>query len=125
MCQQAEVQLLQDPVGNLNMESLVNFPFEIEKILSRDMVSYRETCPHWIDYEILDALPDHLKERYIDRFKLPEICISPPNVTVKIKCPGESGYGFDRHDCSNHYPKSCEKIKETFESMCKNSVLKK
>lgn len=92
----------------------------LEEMLTDKMLRNRETCEHWVDYEIYDALPDHLKERYVSKLKFPSIyvtCNSSKNdCKVLIECkvdPLKNG-GKLRCDCAANYPKTAEYLLNPF-----------
>lgn len=73
----------------------------------------RETCPHWIDFEIYDSLDDRLKKVYLEQFKFPEFSYMPnakENVKFAMRCRANHNDLPSKNycDCSEHYKKTIE-----------------
>lgn len=72
----------------------------------------RETCPHWIDYEILDALPENLKQKYINQFFPPHFVMVPhgDKYVPKLQCLANHHDCMHKNivDCTEHYPKTMQ-----------------
>lgn len=82
----------------------------------------RETCEHFIDYEILDALPtEELKEKYILQLINFEVIIRPQTdskeASIHIYCFEKLLH--NKKDCSACYEKTLQDLKEEFKGFCK------
>ena len=79
------------------------------------VIDHRETCHHFINYEIYDSLNEELKEKYIDQFKPFELVMCPSDseeVKLKIICFA------NHHDCMSKFRVDCsESYKETLNSL--------
>lgn len=79
---------------------------------------HRETCPHWINYEILDALPEPLKQKYINQFSPAQFVMALENgkYVPKLRCLASHHDCMHKNivDCSEHYPKTMEEMNKDF-----------
>jgi hypothetical protein len=80
------------------------------------MIELRETCHHWIDYEILDALQEELKQKYIDQFEIPTLIYRSEEKKFSIECKSNhlDAMCYMRCDCSEYYPKTLKESPEFF-----------
>ncbi len=107
----------------MNLNILSDFMFmkdtfvELAKLRA---LKNKETCPHWIDYEIYESLPEGLAEKYLEQFDFPTICISKgsgeSSFSTKILCKPR-----DRDppqvcsiDCSACYPVTLNTLFQDF-----------
>lgn len=76
----------------------------------------RETCHHWIDYEIYESLSDALKEKYLNSFNEHKICWTPPcldkssKINVKCKSNDKDRISEYFHECTECYTKTCDQL---------------
>ncbi len=82
----------------------------------------RETCEHFIDYEILDSLPtDELKEKYMLQLINFEVIIRPQTdskeATIQICCFEKLRH--NKKDCSACYEKTIKDLRDEFNGFCK------
>jgi hypothetical protein len=83
-------------------------------------LSNRETCHHWIDYEIYDCLSSGLKSKYIEQFDMPRIVHAKSKdeekFKLKILCRANNK---DKSlimicDCSKKYKKTLKQLVKSF-----------
>lgn len=83
----------------------------------------KETCPHWIDYEIYEYLPEGLAEKYLEQFDFPTICLSKghgqEDFSRKALCKAKDRdpKGTVTIDCSCCYPRTLENLFKDFGSI--------
>jgi hypothetical protein len=83
----------------------------------RMILKNRETCRHWIDYEIYDYLTDELKEKYLGQFEVPQFAVIPSEKKYTVCCKANKydSLGLYRCDCTKKYPKTLKQFKKKFE----------
>jgi len=74
----------------------------------------RETCHHWINFEIYDALNDSLKEIYVDQFTIPRLSWWQNGEKIEVICKANhlDNLNLAVCKCTEQYPKSGEEIKK-------------
>ncbi len=91
----------------------------------------RETCHHWIDYEIYDALDERLKQKYIESvgeielYFRPEYLLEKAHIGVRCRANNKDEYHISTCDCSENYKKTCNEILTHIKEnglVCMNSV---
>lgn len=80
-------------------------------------VKNRETCEHFIDYEVFDALPtDELKKKYMLQLINFELIIRPPTdekeLLIEILCFKK--IDGKRQSCGCCYEKTIQDLKDEF-----------
>lgn len=78
------------------------FKNNFEEEVNSSAIHNRETCHHWIDYEIYDALPEDLKNKYISQFPLPQVALN--------KLPEDKEYALSILCKANHKDKPYQNI---------------
>lgn len=88
--------------------------FCIREQVKSKALEKRETCHHWINFEIYDYLSKDLKQKYLDQFDLPNFIYDFNERKMSGMCranhldsPSEC-----RCDCSDKYPATLKFIKE-------------
>lgn len=74
-------------------------------------ISFKETCHHWIDYQIFEALPFELRKRYVDQFDIPVVTkarfSNEEDLKVVVRCRANYkdplNYGLNACGCENNY----------------------
>jgi len=96
---------------------LPNVFYDTFKEYFRDLtISFNEACPHWIDYDIYELLPDNLRKDYVNQFKIPSVIFRPFDKKVMVECkmnPKEFPYKI-KSECSRFYPNSTKLFLESF-----------
>ena len=92
-------------------------PNFMEESFKKIVLENRETCHHWIDYEIYDALNAELQKKYVDQFDFPNLFVGLTESRedhVWCKANHKDRYEFCMKDCSSNYSKSLENIRIRF-----------
>jgi hypothetical protein len=86
----------------------INDPFGI--LLLGIILEQRETCEHFINYEIYDLLTKRLQKIYLEKFDTPEVIYGAHDNKLFMKCRGKY---YHTYDCSECYKKTIEELKKT------------
>jgi|ERR1700754_8067 len=86
----------------------------IREAVKMNALENRETCHHWIDFEIYDSLSEDLQKKYLEQFDLPSFILRFEDKKMRVNCrtnhlDSPSQYSCD---CSEKYPKTLKFIKE-------------
>ena len=95
-------------------------PYQIHKYFVEkfihECIENRETCPHWIDYQVYDSVPEEVKKIYIDQFDQPRFYMvrSPGKDDFKNRIICRANHKDDickvTCDCTSHYEKTLSKL---------------
>jgi len=82
----------------------------------KEIIENRETCKHFINYEIYDALPQSLKDTYIEQFPCPDFCFNPAFTKSSVLCRAnhKDNPSVCTCDCTEHYALTLEKFSKRF-----------
>lgn len=97
-------------------------------MICMNAIKKRETCHHWIDFEIYDALPDNLKQKYIEQFQVPRVIYFPFGTQSKWKMECKANHLDDLRrftiDCTKCYKKTIKSIIKEFNVFKQNTLQK-
>jgi hypothetical protein len=97
---------------------LINFPNFFKESCRYEALENRETCRHWIDYEIYDSLNEELKERYLNQFPIPMFisCKKSDEKKFSWRVHCKANHKDMQHqcivDCCEFYPKTIKHMKK-------------
>ena|ERR1700754_302684 len=74
----------------------------------------RETCHHWINFEIYDSLSEDLQLKYLEQFDLPSFILRFGEIQLVVSCRANhlDSPSACRCDCSEKYPQTLKFIRE-------------
>lgn len=92
-------------------------------LITQTALENKETCHHWIDYEIYQKLTKLLKIKYIKQFETPQLLYQPPfadqpeTINIRCRCNHLDSYNNNNMTlCTEFYPKTIEQLKERFKN---------
>lgn len=100
------------------MFNFLNLPLHnyLQDSFRDEIIENRETCSHFIDYEIYDSLTDRLKEKYVKQFPVPQFIYYHNDKKLGVRCQDNHNDlpQFNSCDCTEFYKKTLKNMLDRF-----------
>lgn len=83
----------------------------------RQAILNKETCHHWIDFEIYEELSEYGKKKYLDNLEVPFIgweINNPIKFTIMCRANKKDDLCCGTCDCTKKYKKTIKDLKKIY-----------